>query len=264
MSKKQGTVWHASPHTLAKIAILRSYLEKWFSILGSTFAGKNLWYVDGFAGPGAYEDGQDGSPIAAVKAANKARILTKDRWKAGGIRCVFIEEDAGRFANLESCLSRCALEPGIAIEPMNKTFVEGIAALREKFPDSFISGDPIFAFVDPFGAKGMPFSVVKELLTRRTAEVLINLDSDGINRIYAAGEHADRDRLLTEVFGDNSWMSLRSIARTHERMHAILALYKSKLLAIPGVRYAFSFEMRSANSSIDYHLVFASQHSLGS
>lgn len=70
MSKKQDTVWSARPHTLAKIAILSSYLEKWFSILGYSFSGKNLWYVDGFAGSGEYGEGQDGSPIAAMKAAS--------------------------------------------------------------------------------------------------------------------------------------------------------------------------------------------------
>ena len=109
----------------------------------------------------------------------------------------------------------------------------------------------------------MPFAVVSELLSRPTVEVLINLDSDGINRIFAAGDHADHRRLLTEIFGDTSWESLNNISRTHERTQEILALYKSKLRNIPGVRYVFSFEMRSGPNSIDYHLVFASQHSRG-
>jgi len=252
VSKKQETVWLARPHTLAKIAILRSYLEKWFSILGSTFPGKNLWYVDGFAGPGEYEGGYEGSPVAAIKAADKALTLVGSRWKARAVRCVFIEEDTARFSNLQRCLDRCAVDLRIIVIPMNSSFVEGIEALHRAEDGPFRSGDPIFAFIDPFGAKGMPFTVV-----------LINLDSDGINRIYEAGNWADHERVLTEVFGDRSWESLRSIKRSHERMQAILSLYKSKLLAIPGVRYVFAFEMKSGSRSLDYHLVFASQHSLG-
>ena len=67
MSKKMPKIWEAPPHTLAKIEILRSYLHAWFSILGSTFTGRDLWYLDGFAGPGEYTNSPDGSPIAAVK-----------------------------------------------------------------------------------------------------------------------------------------------------------------------------------------------------
>lgn len=263
MSKKQDTVWSARPHTLAKIAILRSYLEKWFSILGSTFPGKNLWYVDGFAGPGEYEGGYEGSPVAAIKAADKALTLVGNRWKARAVRCVFIEEDAARFGNLQRCLNRCSIDSRITIAPTNSSFVEGIEALQRADDGPLRCGEPIFAFIDPFGAKGMPFAVVRDLLTRRTVEVLINLDSDGINRIYEAGDWADHDRVLTEVFGDRSWESLRTVERSHERMQAILSLYKCKLLAIPNVRYVFAFEMRSGSRSIDYHLVFASQHSLG-
>ena len=67
MAKKMPEIWEAPPHTLAKIEILRSYLHAWFSILGSTFTGRDLWYLDGFAGPGEYTNSPDGSPIAAVK-----------------------------------------------------------------------------------------------------------------------------------------------------------------------------------------------------
>lgn len=263
MSKKQNTVWPASPHTLAKIAILHSYLEKWFSIIGSRFTARDLWYLDGFAGPGEYEGGQDGSPIAAIKAANSALVQSKGRWKAGRIRCVFIEEDAARFANLERCLERCSKERGVLVKAINATFVDGVTALRSDNISRLNQNEPTFAFIDPFGAAGMPFVVVRDLLSSKTAEVLINLDSDGINRIFAAGEHADRDRILTEVFGDSSWRSLERATRSHERMQAILSLYKSKLLEVTGVRYAFSFEMKSASNSINYHLVFASQHSKG-
>ena len=52
-SKKPTSVWKASPHTIAKIAILEDYLKKWFSVMGQTVR-KPLVYIDGFAGPGHY------------------------------------------------------------------------------------------------------------------------------------------------------------------------------------------------------------------
>ena len=50
MTIPHDTLWEAEPHTLAKHAVLRGYLEAWFPILGS-WSGR-LLYVDGFAGPG--------------------------------------------------------------------------------------------------------------------------------------------------------------------------------------------------------------------
>jgi three-Cys-motif partner protein len=82
VSKKMPKIWEAPRHTLAKIEILRSYLRVWFSILGSTFAGRELWYVDGFAGPGEYTNSPDGSPIAAVRAADAA-VKEARSWVAG-------------------------------------------------------------------------------------------------------------------------------------------------------------------------------------
>ncbi len=49
------------PHTQAKHHILKYYLDEWFPILGR--ARGSLRYIDGFAGPGEYEGGEDGSPI---------------------------------------------------------------------------------------------------------------------------------------------------------------------------------------------------------
>lgn len=91
MSKRQSTVWVAEAHTLAKIEILRSYLFVWFSVLGSSFAGRDLWYIDGFSGPGEYTNSTEGSPIASLKSA-QAALDQKKNWQAGRIRFFFIEE----------------------------------------------------------------------------------------------------------------------------------------------------------------------------
>jgi three-Cys-motif partner protein len=87
MSSKKSTVWEAAPHTIAKIAMLKKYLFVWFSIFGSKFSGKDLWYVDGFSGPGEYTNHPHGSPIAALQAAEDA-LEKAGRWAAGRIRLV--------------------------------------------------------------------------------------------------------------------------------------------------------------------------------
>ena len=43
----------------------------------------------------------------------------------------------------------------------------------------------------------------------------------------------------------------------------MLTLYKEKLRQLRGIRYVFAFEMRTRLNTLNYFLVFASQHPLG-
>ncbi|MEQ1813315.1 MAG: three-Cys-motif partner protein TcmP [Candidatus Nitrotoga sp.] len=259
----KNDLWEAKPHTLAKISILRTYLSSWFGIIGSKFR-HDLWYVDGFAGPGEYTNSTTGSPVAAISAASDALQGLGSRWKAGKIHCVFIEQDSNNFTRLKNKLVTSADNPKIQTHFLNLSFVGGLSALRNQTPNPFLPPSPLFAFIDPFGAKGVPFSDVKNLLSRKTSEILINLDSDGIGRIFYAGEDANHEVILNEVFGDDSWKAeLAKHRPSHEMYRGVLDLYKQKLRDLPNVRYVFAFEMRSAKNTIDYHLVFASQHPLG-
>lgn len=91
-----------------------------------------------------------------------------------------------------------------------------------------------------------------------------NLDADGIARIFQAGAEANRDVLLTDIFGDQSWeAALSGTASFQEQCVRVLELYKQRLRTISGVRYVFAFEMRGKTETLNYFLVFASRHPLG-
>lgn len=263
-AKIKDVLWPAPPHTLAKISILQAYLSRWFEILGRSKFRQNLWYIDGFAGPGEYTNSPIGSPVAALTSASEALQNVGGQWKAGDIYCVFIEENKERLDHLKNKLVATVSPQNIHTHFFNSTFVDGLSALRQQAQNPFSPPSPLFAFVDPFGATGVPFSDIKDLLSRESSEVLINFDSDGIGRIFRAEEAANHEEILNEVFGDDSWRTELAKHRvSHELYRGVLALYKQKLLALPKVRYVFAFEMRSAKNTIDYHLVFASQHPLG-
>jgi three-Cys-motif partner protein len=61
------TIWDLEPHTAAKHEILRRYVQAWAPIL-SQGNFPHLVFVDGFAGPGRYSKGEEGSPVIALKA----------------------------------------------------------------------------------------------------------------------------------------------------------------------------------------------------
>jgi three-Cys-motif partner protein len=261
MSADKGTKWEAPPHTIAKIEMLRKYLVVWLSIIGVKFRGSDIWYIDGFAGPGEYTNYAEGSPIAALRAAEEA-LQNTNAWAAGSVHCLFIEDDTERFAHLTEKLKDVPENPRVKRHLFNGTFIEGIEDLRRQQPNPFSPSLPLFAFIDPFGIKGLPFSLVCELLSKQSREVLINLDSDGIHRVYSAGQSANYRVRLNELFGDTDWereladVPMAAIGKT------FLAMYKRRIRAIPA-RYAFPFEMQSRQGKMDYHLVFATQHPLG-
>jgi three-Cys-motif partner protein len=68
MAAPRETVWDLEPHTRAKHEILKRYLQAWMVILSQ---GKfpAILYIDGFAGPGEYSQGEVGSPIIALDTA---------------------------------------------------------------------------------------------------------------------------------------------------------------------------------------------------
>lgn len=263
MSSKQATTWKAEPHTIAKIEMLRSYMYQWFSILGRRFKDKDLWYIDGFAGPGEYANYPHGSPLAALTSAESAISDAGAKWTAGKIHCVFMEDDASRMQHLEQKLEEVPGHPRIRRHVHRGSFADGFAWLGEQAENPFRRSEPVFAFIDPFGPSDMSFAVVRDLLSRPTSEVLVNLDSDGVNRIHRAGEHAGSKEILSDVFGDDSWQHELAGVRQKEAVLRIVALYKKKLRALPNVDYVFSFEMRGKNDVFGYHLVFASQHPRG-
>lgn len=262
--KKHGVVWKADPHTIAKIEILKKYLGAWFQIFGRSKGRQALLYVDGFAGPGEYSNYPDGSPTAALMAAKSALSLAGTDWIAGDIHCAFVEANPGRCENLLERIKPFEGTPGLCIHTYQMPFVEGLAQLKSELPLPFKQSHPLFVFIDPFGPTGVPFHVVADILKSRCSEVLINLDADGISRILQAGKSADHETNLNQVFGDDSWKTILDPNQVFDVLcRQVLSLYQSKLRGLPRVRYVFSFEMRAATGTLNYFLVFASQHPLG-
>ena len=91
MGTPKETVWQLEPHTRAKHEILVAYLKAWFPIL-SHGSDDGVLYIDGFAGPGRYAKGEQGSPLLALEAAKQHRL-------SGKVRFWFIEQDPERASH---------------------------------------------------------------------------------------------------------------------------------------------------------------------
>lgn len=258
---EKDIVWQAEAHTIAKVAILESYLVAWFQIMGRTMSSRRLVYVDGFAGPGKYRNYPTGSPIAALRAAGIALKASGGSWKASDIHCIFIEEDRNRFEHL--CVHvQPFSHPRLKVHLKQGTFEDKFWEVVYQRPSLISLDDPLFVFIDPFGATGSTFETVTRILQKPSSEVLINFDADGIARIFAAGSHAARDTILNDIYGTDNWKSVLTTNKHKQLTKRAVDLYVKTLQSIP-VKYVFPFEMQYKSGMPEYFLVFASQHPLG-
>lgn len=263
-ARPNEVLWNAEPHTLAKIQIVARYVYAWATVLGRS-RPQPLTYLDGFAGPGEYKNHPEGSPLAAIRALTKAKDDAGKDWKATVVQMIFIEADARRSYHLANLLDQEPQQKDfVRGEPICATFVEGLAQAGDKFGSAFATGAPLLAFVDPFGATGVPFNTIERILSSPTSELILNFDADGIARIFSAGASSNHEVHLDSIFGCSDWRSSMDSTMSQTVLsRKALELYTTRLRQLSNVRYVFAFEMAGTARSLDYFLIFASQSPVG-
>ena len=254
---RSAASWPLAPHTGAKLALLRAYLDAWFPILSSS-GPPRVFYIDGFAGPGRYSGGEDGSPIVALKALGLRANLARTTFEFHFVERRRRQVRALR-ANIDE-LQEQKLVPKNAVIHVHdhsqfaEVFKATIAPRLASEP-----GAPAFALVDPFGWKGLPMSIMRELMRRPRTELLINFMFEEINRFL---NHPDQPANFDEFFGDGKWRE--GCQRSGPARRAFLHdLYQDQLRTVAGARYVRSFEMLNERGASDYFLFFATNNLLG-
>jgi three-Cys-motif partner protein len=250
-SAPRTTLWPLDPHTRAKHEILRHYLDAWIPILS---LGKfpKLVYIDGFAGPGRYSKGEDGSPILAVRAVLAQKVAI-----TANLEFYFVEKEADRSLVLESLIREIPLPRNLACSVLTALFEEAYASTikpqLERIPRA-----PVFAFLDPFGYTGIALSIIREILQRPSAEVLVTFMYEEINRFALVEGQASH---MDQLFGTNEWRGIAALQDVAERRAFFEGLYARQLRGC--TKFVRSFEMRNKKDATDYFLFYATSHPLG-
>lgn len=251
MATPTETLWDIDPHTTAKHEILQRYLKAWFPILGSYH--HRIVYIDGFAGPGRYKGGELGSPIIALNvAANHRKTLD------GELVFWFIDERKDRIEHLKRELNGMTIPGHFTVRAEVGKFHEKVGPVLQSIEADGSQVAPTFAFIDPFGFSGIPFSLIERLLKHPRCEVFITFMVDAFDRFLEHPKDAVVQHIV-DAFGTDE--AIR-IAEAHgDRIERLRTLYQSRLQQVAGyVRY---FEMRDRNDRTQYYLFFASNHELG-
>lgn len=253
MTKITSTIWNIEPHTEAKHEILRKYLDAWLPIM-TRWNGRVL-YIDGFAGPGEYIGGKDGSPIIAIKAVleHKANIKSE-------IIMIFIEADKERGEYLKQKVNSLNIPSNIKTECIRAKFDETLTEIFKYLDEQKSRLAPAFVFIDPFGFTGIPFSLIKRIMQNERCEVLINFMYEEINRFI------DDKKLwlsLIETFGTDKWKEMISEKDPRKRVELLHAIYKEQLEKEAGIKFVHSFKMVNKVNKTDYFLFFGTNNIAG-
>ena len=247
MTAPKTTVWELEPHTRAKHAILRRYLQAWTPIL-SMGGFPQIAYIDGFAGPGRYSKGEDGSPVIAL------RIAVEQTAQNTTVMFLFVELKQERADVLQTAVDSIDRPAKFRVKVAGgQSFDEAFEEFLTYFTDRNRPLPPTFAFIDPFGWKGVPFSIVQKIMSYQSCEVLVTFMYEEINRFLSQDQQKEN---FDAFFGTSDWRNCLTIAGTARRNRFLHDLYIRQLREAASVTFVRSFEMRNEHDVTDYFLFY--------
>lgn len=258
--RKPLELWDQPPHTAAKHALLKAYLDAWFPIMARY--NRRIVYYDAFAGPGLYSGGEEGSPIVALKT-----LLDHDHFsKMPGTEFLFLfnEVDKNCVEHLQEMVD--ALKAGRKPWPSNVTvginndsFINLTSEIVDDLEARKRNLAPTFAFVDPVGVSATPMDILRRLTDFEKGEMLLYFAHEFVVRQCASGVI---DTALTNLFGTEDYKGAESLSGA-QRSQYLHDLYKRQLHDVCGFPYIQSFAMYDMRGKRLYDLYYCTREPIG-
>jgi three-Cys-motif partner protein len=232
--------------------MLDRYLAAWFPILlQGGFPG--VTFFDGFAGPGEYKKGEEGSPIIALR-----QVLDRPELLRLGkrVRFVFIEAHEGRVEHLRGLIASKFLSPNasVLVVPPYHGRCEELA--ERVLRDAGAWGQPIFANLDAWSLD-VPLGLIRRIGRNKASEVLITFPSLWFRR-FAKVEETDKG---DQWFGSRSWRAVEQVESAEAKKQFLVDEYRGTL-SQAGFPMTLAFEMLDEDGS-EIFLIFGTANKLG-
>lgn len=257
MPTRPATVpWDRDPHTAAKHAIYRRYLDKWFPILINTWGG-DVTYAEGFAGPGIYTRGEAGSPVIALRTLlNRTELKQKVRH----VRLLFVDADTRCISHLRHQIDQ--VRPSVALAELRERHHIDVQiehgrcepTLEDLLTRTDAWDHPMLVVLDTFGG-AVSARLLQRIAANRAGEVIVTMLPGYFTR-FAEGDITEGD----SVFGSTAWRQV-SEQPSHTKSRFLLQCYRDTVAAA-GFRFVLDFELiNPAGQSL--FLVFGTNHDKG-
>lgn len=242
-----------SDHSTVKTAIATKYFFTWADIIGPKTRSNRIGYVDLYAGPGRYVDGTKSTPLLILERA------IGDPHMRDMLVTYFNDAKPAHADSLESAIKALPGAGTLKYQPkIDKTKVGSgtVAALDKPLI-------PTFAFIDPYGYKGLSLGLVNAVIKNWAGECLFffnyNRINPGINNPVVAPH-------MEALFGAARLAELRANVQgcsPAKREVLVMAALTDALKALGGTYVvSFRFMMDDADRTSHY-LVFVSKNFLG-
>jgi three-Cys-motif partner protein len=250
-----------------KHGVLQRYLPVFIGKTGSRSLGKRVIYIDGYAGPGMYQDGTPGSPELALQTAIKLAGMRE-------VDCFFVERDRSSYDTLRAHLERTGHGRWTAYRGRVEDHLDEMLARA--------TGLPLFAFLDPFGMV-LPLDMLTHQMLARAAgrgwrrtptEVLLNfslwavkrqaglLDKTFTNPTRAKARVTTLAKL--DHFLGGGWWQAVWRSEAENRVQLILEGYVDRLRRVGSGWTSWTVPVADRwGGEPDYCLIFLTQHDDG-
>ncbi len=245
MAGPKATMWRLEPHSRGKHHILRRYVQAWLPIMTSSHGRVVL--VDGFAGPGRYLGGEEGSPLILLKAYLEHRYRNH---MTSEIVYLFIDDRADRVEHLRKEIGILELPANVQVDIQHGTYQDLFRRRLDALQESGQRLAPTFAFIDPFGYSDAPMDLTGLFLQFQRCEVLIYIPLPFVARFL---DRDGQETALNALFGTNRWREGIPLS-WDQRLTFLHDLFRDQLRS-SGCTYVRSFEIRSG-AARGYHLFF--------
>lgn len=255
-----------------KDELLGCYLKPYFSKIINT--KRPVVYIDCFAGKGKFDDGEDGSPLIALKIIDECIAIASSK-VTHDISTYFI--DVNYASDLKTNLPTSTDK--IIINIIDGVFEEKIDEILSKHKKA-----NVFLYIDPYGIKSLDIPKFKNILKKfklASVEILINFNSFGFYRqaCHILGFNNNEKNLIeyddylvnknkedmNKIFGSSSWEEIVCKRKNNKTTAAkdieiMLSKEFSKNLQDDGFKYVLNIPIKSSEASIKYRMFHATNH----
>ena len=253
------------PAAILKHAILDSYITPFVSKTGLYAPDHRVAFIDGYAGEGRYESGDEGSPCLLMR---KAHELTRINRR---LECYFVEDEPTVFSKLAQAVKDEG--DGLPVKLFRGKAADHLPELLTQ-----VEGIPSLVFLDPFGlmvpfaTAVMPFQIRRARAGAPPTETLINFNASALRRIagHLTSSRGNPKTLIRmdEVFGSadwrNIWLQHAPAGATKEQREtaeeAVVTEYAARLSTAASAGYWYTEVYNRAGNRPVYYLVFLSRH----
>lgn len=240
-----------------KHAILSKYFARYLQALSGT--AEAFHYIDAFAGPGTYAS-NPGSPLYALDLLSR---------QAKPYAASFVESDAASYADLESVVRAAPAGRAQLEQPWlrNAEFADCVDEILARPAFRRYRAVATFAFVDPWGLRGVHVSDFAKILGKPFGECLALFNYDGLNRWLGGVRAGTHERAKLELFfgsrdaADAALAYVPATGTPNDRR--LLDIYLRSVHERSGATFVLPFRFRAAERErTSHYLIHLSQHPL--